>query len=277
METLTGQIFLFHIISLCISQVGCLAYFFGFDLIYTFFTYSWLIFAQIQAIMETIQGIFIFSSLKPGFSSPVCLLQKFIHRKRTPHWLFSFIDGIISNKKITRGHYGKRSKNGGAHRRGQRIGEVRQVHIRRDIKSRHTRRTSASTATGRARQFASWKAVLLNYSITPIQQYSYTTGKNSTDAALIIDAMDILYSDNVDGFCIVSSDSDFTRLAARLRESGMYLIGMGEKKTPTRVHRGLRGIQISGGPSHPRLPTGTRPRKTTTTKRPNTVRRIARS
>lgn len=82
-------------------------------------------------------------------------------------------------------------------------------------------------------QLASWKNVLLDNSITPIQQYSYTTGKNSTDAALIIDAMDILYSGNVEGFCIVSSDSDFTRLAARLRESGMYVIGMGEKKTPT--------------------------------------------
>lgn len=82
-------------------------------------------------------------------------------------------------------------------------------------------------------QLSSWKSVLLKYSITPIQQYSYTTGKNSTDAALIIDAMDILYSNNVDGFCIVSSDSDFTRLAARLRESGMFVVGMGEKKTPT--------------------------------------------
>lgn len=82
-------------------------------------------------------------------------------------------------------------------------------------------------------QLGTWKTALLNFSITPIQQYSYTTGKNATDAALIIDAMDILYSDNVDGFCIVSSDSDFTRLAARLREAGMYVIGMGEKKTPT--------------------------------------------
>lgn len=81
-------------------------------------------------------------------------------------------------------------------------------------------------------QMSSWKNVLLNYSISPIQQYSYTTGKNATDAALIIDAMDILYSNNVDGFCIVSSDSDFTKLAARLREAGMYVIGMGEKKTP---------------------------------------------
>jgi uncharacterized LabA/DUF88 family protein len=79
---------------------------------------------------------------------------------------------------------------------------------------------------------SSWKNILLEYSITPMQQYSYTVGKNSTDSALIIDAMDILYSGNVDGFCIVSSDSDFTKLAARLRESGMYVIGMGEKKTP---------------------------------------------
>lgn len=79
---------------------------------------------------------------------------------------------------------------------------------------------------------SAWKKVLLNYSIAPIQQYSYTKGKNATDSALIIDAMDILYSGNVDGFCIVSSDSDFTRLAARLREAGMFVIGMGEQKTP---------------------------------------------
>lgn len=77
-----------------------------------------------------------------------------------------------------------------------------------------------------------WKEKLLEYSITPIQQYSYTTGKNATDSALIIDAMDILYSESVDGFCIVSSDSDFTRLAARLREAGKFVLGMGEKKTP---------------------------------------------
>ncbi|MPW24457.1 NYN domain-containing protein [Alkalibaculum sp. M08DMB] len=82
-------------------------------------------------------------------------------------------------------------------------------------------------------QLGSWKTVLLKNSIMPIQQYSYTSGKNATDSALIIDAMDILYSNNVDGFCIVSSDSDFTRLAARLREAGMYVVGMGEKKTPT--------------------------------------------
>lgn len=76
-----------------------------------------------------------------------------------------------------------------------------------------------------------WKEIVLNNSITPIQQYSYTQGKNSTDSAMIIDAMDILYSGKVDGFCLVSSDSDFTRLASRLRESGMLVIGMGEKKT----------------------------------------------
>ncbi|NBJ89131.1 NYN domain-containing protein [Acutalibacter sp. 1XD8-36] len=78
----------------------------------------------------------------------------------------------------------------------------------------------------------SWKSTLLDNSVLPIQQYSYTTGKNSTDSAMIIDAMDILYSGNVDGFCLVSSDSDFTRLAARLRESGMIVVGMGESKTP---------------------------------------------
>lgn len=77
-----------------------------------------------------------------------------------------------------------------------------------------------------------WKNILLENAITPIQQYSYTTGKNSSDSALIIDAMDILYSGKVDGFCIVSSDSDFTRLATRLREAGMKVIGFGEKKTP---------------------------------------------
>jgi uncharacterized LabA/DUF88 family protein len=77
-----------------------------------------------------------------------------------------------------------------------------------------------------------WKNVLLENAITPIQQYSYTTGKNSSDSALIIDAMDLLYSKKVNGFCIVSSDSDFTRLATRLREAGMLVIGIGEKKTP---------------------------------------------
>ncbi len=77
-----------------------------------------------------------------------------------------------------------------------------------------------------------WKNVLLENAITPIQQYSYTTGKNSSDSALIIDAMDILYSGKADGFCIVSSDSDFTRLATRLREAGMKVFGIGQKKTP---------------------------------------------
>lgn len=77
-----------------------------------------------------------------------------------------------------------------------------------------------------------WKGVLLEHAITPIQQYSYTSGKNSSDSALIIDAMDLLYSGKLDGFCIVSSDSDFTRLAIRLRESGMKVIGIGEQKTP---------------------------------------------
>lgn len=78
----------------------------------------------------------------------------------------------------------------------------------------------------------SWKPLLLENAITPIQQYAYTTGKNSTDSAMIIDAMDILYSQRVEGFVLVSSDSDFTRLATRLREAGMKVYGMGEKKTP---------------------------------------------
>lgn len=77
-----------------------------------------------------------------------------------------------------------------------------------------------------------WKNVLLENAINPIQQYSYTVGKNATDSAMIIDAMDILYSKNVDGFCLVSSDSDFTKLATRLREAGMKVYGIGEKKTP---------------------------------------------
>ena len=77
-----------------------------------------------------------------------------------------------------------------------------------------------------------WKSVLLENAIIPVQQYSYTTGKNATDSAMIIDAMDILHLGQVDGFCIVSSDSDFTRLATRLREAGKYVIGIGEKKTP---------------------------------------------
>ena len=77
-----------------------------------------------------------------------------------------------------------------------------------------------------------WKTLLLENAITPIQQYGYTRGKNATDSAMIIDAMDILYSNKVNGFCLVSSDSDFTRLATRLREAGMQVIGIGEKKTP---------------------------------------------
>ncbi|RPI74140.1 MAG: NYN domain-containing protein [Ignavibacteriales bacterium] len=77
-----------------------------------------------------------------------------------------------------------------------------------------------------------WKNILLENAITPIQQYNYTTGKSATDSAMIIDAMDILYSEKVNGFCLVSSDSDFTRLATRLREAGMKVYGLGEKKTP---------------------------------------------
>jgi len=79
----------------------------------------------------------------------------------------------------------------------------------------------------------SWKSVLLDFAFQPIQQFGYTTGKNATDSAMIIDAMDILYSEKVAGFCLVSSDSDFTRLATRLREAGKTVYGIGEKKTPS--------------------------------------------
>ncbi len=81
-------------------------------------------------------------------------------------------------------------------------------------------------------RLAKWKKILLEHAITPVQQYEYTTGKNATDSAMIIDAMDILYSEKVNSFCLVSSDSDFTRLATRLREAGMQVFGIGEKKTP---------------------------------------------
>ncbi len=81
-------------------------------------------------------------------------------------------------------------------------------------------------------QLKGWKEVLLSHSIQPIQQFRYTTGKNATDSAMIIDAMDLLYSERFDGFCIVSSDSDFTRIAMRIRESGLTVYGFGEKKTP---------------------------------------------
>jgi uncharacterized LabA/DUF88 family protein len=77
-----------------------------------------------------------------------------------------------------------------------------------------------------------WKSALLEHGINPVQQFAYTTGKNATDSALIIDAMDLLYTDKLDGFCIISSDSDFTRLASRIRESGLKVYGFGEKKTP---------------------------------------------
>ena len=79
----------------------------------------------------------------------------------------------------------------------------------------------------------SWKKVLLDYSIQPIQQFAYTSGKNATDSSLIIDAMDLLYTRRFDGFCLVSSDSDFTRLAARIREEGLTVYGFGEQKTPS--------------------------------------------
>ena len=100
---------------------------------------------------------------------------------------------------------------------------------------------------------AGWKTVLLENAITPVQQYSYTRGKNATDSAMIIDAMDILYSGKIDGFCIVSSDSDFTRLATRLREAGMTVIGFGEKKTPQPFISSCFRTNLETKPSNIRL------------------------
>ena len=101
---------------------------------------------------------------------------------------------------------------------------------------------------------AAWKTVLLDNSVTPIQQYAYTTGKNATDSALIIDAMDILHRENTDGFCIVSSDSDFTRLASRIRESGREVLGFGEQKTPAPFVKSCDRfvfVEILGAPEEP--------------------------
>jgi uncharacterized LabA/DUF88 family protein len=93
----------------------------------------------------------------------------------------------------------------------------------------HVKRAYGDWTTGNLR---GWKDQLLSQSIQPIQQFAYTRGKNATDAAMVIDAMDLLYSGRFDGFCLVSSDSDFTRLAARIRESGLTVYGFGERKTP---------------------------------------------
>lgn len=108
-------------------------------------------------------------------------------------------------------------------------------------------------------QAGSWKKILLENSLTPIQQFSNTVGKNSTDSAMIIDAMDILYTGKVDGFCIVSSDSDFTRLASRLREENMMVIGMGEEKTPTALKEACnKFINLSSMPVGEPAPIRTR-------------------
>lgn len=115
-----------------------------------------------------------------------------------------------------------------------------------------------------------WKPALLEHAITPIQQYSYTQGKNATDSAMIIDAMDILHDQKVDGFCLVSSDSDFTRLATRLRESGMLVIGIGEKKTPNPFIVACDKfiyIEIIGNPNTPKTESA-KSLKTEQTKQP---------
>ena len=93
-----------------------------------------------------------------------------------------------------------------------------------------------------------WKEVLLQHSIQPMQQFAYTKGKNATDSAMIIDAMDLLYTGNFNGFCIVSSDSDFTKLASRIREAGLMVYGFGEKKNAIAFRVGLRQVHLHGYP-----------------------------
>lgn len=106
------------------------------------------------------------------------------------------------------------------------------IELLREISSLGTATVRRAYGDWTTTNLRSWKDVLHLAAIQPIQQFSYTTGKNSTDSSLIIDAMDLLHARNVDGFCIVSSDSDFTRLAARIREAGLSVYGFGEKKTP---------------------------------------------
>jgi uncharacterized LabA/DUF88 family protein len=123
---------------------------------------------------------------------------------------------------------------------------------------------------------AGWKIVLLENAITPIQQYSYTVGKNSSDSAMIIDAMDILYTEKVDGFCIVSSDSDFTRLATRLREAGMMVIGLGQKKTPSPFIQACDKfiyLEILKGAAKPKAESGKDRRETRVTE-PETLQKV---
>ncbi|MCR5249849.1 MAG: NYN domain-containing protein [Lachnospiraceae bacterium] len=107
---------------------------------------------------------------------------------------------------------------------------------------------------------AGWKKIMLEHSVMPIQQYSYTKGKNSTDSAMIIDAMDILYTGNVDGFYLATSDSDFTRLAARLREAGKFVVGVGEAKTPSAFRSACNSFKllevISGSDDAPEAGSG---------------------
>ena len=133
-----------------------------------------------------------------------------------------------------------------------------------------------------------WKTILLDYAITPVQQFGYTTGKNATDSAMIIDAMDILYSEKADGFCLVSSDSDFTRLATRLREAGKTVYGIGEQKTPNAFIASCDRfiyLEILGEPPHEEVepaaeqPAGTAGQKPAkqpaAPKKKNTIKKIS--
>ncbi|MCH2228833.1 MAG: NYN domain-containing protein [Crocinitomicaceae bacterium] len=130
-------------------------------------------------------------------------------------------------------------------------------------------------------QLSKWKKILLENAITPMQQYGYTSGKNATDSAMIIDAMDILYSEKVDGFCIASSDSDFTRLAMRIRETGLSVIGIGEKKTPNPFIVACDKFiyleilhKTDNDPENPSKPANKRAKKTVDTITPKVVKLI---
>jgi hypothetical protein len=124
---------------------------------------------------------------------------------------------------------------------------------------------------------ANWRPLMLSHAIQPIQQWRYTTGKNATDSALIIDAMDILYSDTVQGFCIVSSDSDYTRLATRIRESGLFVMGLGHKKTPEafinacNVFVYVENLNVDVKPPQPEEATAEKPAKADKAAQPKKV------
>ena len=161
----------------------------------------------------------------------------------------------------------------GAHRRGQRAARRSPRGCSPRSPSTAPRTSSAPTATGPAPNLKGWKDQLLAQSIQPIQQFAYTRGKNATDAAMVIDAMDLLYSGRFDGFCIVSSDSDFTRLAARLRESGADRVRVRRAEDAQAVRRGVRQVHLHREPARTPRRATPRPRRRGAQPAPRAVRR----